>query len=220
MATRAPIRWRRVIAFVAVTAIVILVVGATPLAVHSYREYQESKAAEPNPIVASTAQQNAIVAAVGLGFGNKSLLSDRTAALCSDASPPRKHLDCWHIDSLDASDFYMDFPVRLRRELLMANAERAMQGNPGLESVAMVEQSEIDRITREGGRGEEFWQRFPDTYSYQQVSRAVLSADGTHALIAVGNFCGSNCGSSGGLIYLREAQGSWRVAKAEMVWTR
>jgi len=50
------------------------------------------------------------------------------------------------------------------------------------------------------------------------VSRAGLSADGRQALLTVTNSCGGLCGTGWVVVLQREAEGRWRVRRAEMLW--
>ena len=59
-----PLRWKRLLVFAVVVGAILLAVAWAPVALQIYESYRERKAAEPRPIIATDAQQAAIVRAI------------------------------------------------------------------------------------------------------------------------------------------------------------
>jgi hypothetical protein len=61
---KAPLRWKRALAFAVAAGAIIFAIAWAPVALQAYENHLERKAAEPRPILASPAQQAAIVRAI------------------------------------------------------------------------------------------------------------------------------------------------------------
>ena len=102
---------------------------------------------------------------------------------------------------------YRDIPLKLRRELALANARSSAQPSPGIDGVRLVPTIDGFRPIANDG----FFKAHPGAAGIVQVSRAVLTEDGARALIYVEHDCGSWC-KSGFLFVLERRGGEWVIA--------
>jgi hypothetical protein len=231
--------WRRVLVVVGVVACVGLAITYAPLALHAYQTHREREAERPHPIVATDAQQAAIIRALMLGVRNWGplpppppppnhssddagshglpLLVDRTMPLTfcpgteTDVSPP---LDCPPPPGYESGNWLYsdheslrDMPLGLRREMVLANTTSMAQPDPGLPGT---------RLVRFGPRSEirQWWSSGAGAV---ETTRAVVSVDGTEALVYGATLCGPNC--DGGALFLFRHDGPrWRLHSIMRTW--
>jgi len=246
---RAPLSWRRVLVLAGVAGALAFAIAYAPLAMDAYEQHREREAAKPRPIVATDAQQAAIIRALMLGIegwgplpplpprpppgstedwpiyssvdhGLPKLL-DRTVALrfCpgteADVSPP---LDCplpppgrvfanWLYSD---HEFLRDIPLRLRREMVMANATSMPQPDPALPGTGLLHDPGAD--TRPDSVP-----RAPGGAGALETTRAVLRADGNEALVYGATLCGPNCDTGALFLFARDGE-RWRLSAMLDFW--
>lgn len=180
----------------------------------AYENCRERDAAEPRPIHATDAQQRAIPAELARQLRSVALLSDQTLPLrtaTTQAQVRKGRFDCWPATSLVSDEHHLDIPRRLRLELLVANEVPGQQVDPGVASVTMVKQRELDRHFAASGDGwARFEARFPGSTRFERATRAVISADGNHAGSVIPHICGGHC-DRGGIACLHHDDGAWKL---------
>ena len=203
------------------------------MALDRYDAHRQRKAVEPHPIPASDVEQVAIMRAVFAthrlegrplpppepnevrGSDSRVLLLLDSAFLmlpCFGDEFPCQGPDSVAANRLWSDDFELrDFPVRLRRELVMANTgETPFMPDPGVPDARLVSR-------RPATGWEELYRANPDVSGILKFSRAVLSANGTTALIYSDIRCGDLCGT--GYVFLLRRQGDgWVVVEDHLLW--
>ena len=213
---------RRVLAVVALLSTVILAALSLPLALHALDQEQIRRASEPKPIVASPDVQLEIAREIIRDSVNPkggptftTVVLDSTAAFCvpgaagSDPACSPISLD----DSLSSIELDTEVPRKLRMELLLANRSSIVTPDPGVAGAIFKSRERLSRIFSGGDGWTSFHSEFPDAHGYLELSRAVLSRDGKHALMYSAFHCGWLCGL-GTLIHLEKTPTGWRVTKS------
>jgi hypothetical protein len=235
------IRWRRMLLFAIAAAAAIAAFASLPIGLDAYDAYREREAAEPKPIPASDAQQVAIVRALLLAHDYEAphmppteadealapepedwpLLVDRTirlrppcTAAASGSAPCSPNIvandDMAQIDILVYE--FRHVTLKLRRELLLANARSSAMPLPGIDGVRLVSSTRGFTPIVDAA----FFQANPGAAGIVHVSRAVLTEDGTQALIYAVHHCGKWCESSS-LFVLERRAGEWMLARELLV---
>jgi hypothetical protein len=149
------------------------------------------------------------------------VLVDQTLAICSDdALSAVASDDCTSVlgptilPIIDAK-----FPRPLIRDLLEGNRQSGPLSVPPDTKTILVSRRQIDDMFSYRGGWERFHNAYPGTLGLLNVSRAVLSRDGAHALIYVSRTCGGLCGVES-IHYLVRTRSGWRIDRSFPVGVR
>jgi hypothetical protein len=227
------------------TALALALVAAAwvlaPLARDAYVDRRARQAAEPHPIPATDVEQAAIVRTLlasddlgGLPFPppppagqiappatrRLPLLLQETLVLrpCLQAVLCRGSYPDNPLGYLVSEDPELrDVDLKLRRELVLANAAGGMTPDPGVVGLARMPWKAV-AVRLSGGR---FWPSFhaafPETNGYVSVTRAVVSPDRKRALVYTELSCGETCGT-GALFQLAREPGGWKIERLLRIW--
>lgn len=142
-----------------------------------------------------------------------------STTLCLNATASTKKTGC-----SDGSDDIFESPRldgvaprQLRAALLRINGIRKPIDLEGLPRVRIVDATEIDKLV-DYRSWKPFYDRYPDTAGWVEVSQPVLSGDKSHALIYLEHRCGSGC-ATGTLLYLERTWKGWVVERKKQLWT-
>jgi hypothetical protein len=220
---RRPLRWRHAGIFAAVVGATIFAIAWAPVVLQAFHDQSEREAQAPQPLVATAAEQVALVRALLAQHEFEGLpppppergdpprahvrrwpvLLDRTLETCGEQGALRHACDD---DTFATSpDYLPEVPARLRRELLVANRASLPLPDPRVPGVHFGPQEA-------GDAWEDFYARHPGSAGRLTVSRAVLSQDGREALLALENICGGTCGIVAVAWFVREGP-HWRLAE-------
>jgi hypothetical protein len=111
-------------------------------------------------------------------------------------------------------------PLDLRLALIRANSIPQAMPDPEVAHVSLKSEFEATSPFTRGADLDRAWQDFRARHgarAFWRVSRAVVSADGTQALIYAEVHCGGLCGR-GDLILLSRSNGEWTLSKSHRVW--
>jgi hypothetical protein len=109
-----------------------------------------------------------------------------------------------------------DIPLAFRVALIEANRSPHRIPLPEDRRVLAGSVREFHRLMG-AGFWDAFYRRYPDTAGMLHTSRAVVSMDGTQALIYVEHFCEGTCGT-GGLYRLTCIDGQWTLQNTFGMW--
>jgi hypothetical protein len=225
-------RWRRVFLGSALVAVLAVAGLATPLALHRLEQEAARRAAEPSPTVAPISVQREIARQIVLDFTGSATPSEptrrgpvsvvligSTIAFCAvEVSKIRPACPPDHYQEYIASvDLDLELPRQLRRELIAANLSSMPVPDPAMPSAIYRSRQSLGDAIVGRNATENFDREFPDSDGYLELSRAVLSRDGNHALIYVSFRCGSLCGH-GTLRYFARTPTGWRLSKRVLIW--
>lgn len=150
------------------------------------------------------------------------VLIDSSVVSCVEGLPESNFNDAYEgpcLDEQTITSLYDDprIPKKLRREFIAANRRASVI--PKLRSARVVYRSKADiyKFFSEANGWDQFAASFPHSYGFIEVSRAVLSDDGSHALIFVVHNCGRLCGT-GVFYYLTRTGKSWRIEVSSQIW--
>jgi hypothetical protein len=235
------LQWRKVgVASLIATAIISTAL-CVPLVTHAIHDRAEASASEPHPIIATDAEQRNIIATllserrhffVRPLDSNGNLLPmpevgalvliDSSLVVCDseerDQVQPKECPGPSLFPEIAAVDYESGIPRRLRLELIAASRTSGLVPNPELSKVIYGTRADAEVLFNKGPRWEVFGAKFPGAVGYIEYSRAVLSADGQHALIYQARYCHGLCFSAGDLDYLERSGRTWRVLRSETVW--
>ncbi len=230
---RRHMRWTRVIGIALALAALSLATFASPFAIAWIEDESQRRAEAPRPNLASPEETRAILAAVldkmqPVGVppppperGQPPIpRRTRTLILIDDSlklsmgvadrdwNDPGDLLISTHLEGLVSGKF--------RKELVLANQEShplALNGVPG---TRVVPTSVIENLFKTGW-WDTFYETYPDTAGYAQITRPVLTPDRRLALIFVSHHCDGLCGT--GFLHLVARSGDrWIVIESEMLW--
>jgi hypothetical protein len=109
-------------------------------------------------------------------------------------------------------------PLKLRRELVVANQEAKVIRIQGIPKTITARAADIEKVlSGDDGSGRDFYQRFPGTSGYAQFSLPALTADRQRALVYVAHYCDGLCGS-GVAVTLENSPSGWRVVERLTLW--
>jgi hypothetical protein len=152
------------------------------------------------------------------------VLIDSSIAFCGQrASPGVDKLACANPPEMEEGYITSDYvepqlPKKLRQELVAANRKPFVTQDPHSSNVIYRPRAIIHKLFPPSSYGwDQFHALFPHSYGFVEVSRAVLSEDGTHALIYVEHHCGGLCGA-GVLYYMVRTGNTWRIAISSQTW--
>jgi len=232
--------WLRVIAISGVVVGVLAAAAATPLVVGEWRDWQARREAVPRPIIATDAQQRDILRVLLSGDGFEGVppppplpgqppaprtrqaivLLDISPSFCRDAETGAPQPEACASSSFTKAILFQDngnpIPLKLREELVAANVIRTNIPDPGIGRVIYFPTSG-GRLHPADQGWEAFYAQFPSAAAVVDVSRAILSKDGQHAVIYAGQSCGGLCGN-GGLHYFVRSGESWREIEKVGLW--
>lgn len=212
-------------ALVSVATIAVL----TPIALHAAKERRAIAASQVKPIPASAAEQSEIIRAVlksqaGLllppGSHGKPFVMNHTVVICDSASgngeatrqcgPPGTY-------SIYDTDLDAAIPRSLRLELVAANDRptRLVDGHWAQGDLSPY--SSVSEALKDTGSWERFYTHFPASVGLLEFSRAVISKDGTRALVYVGHYAGGLAGR-GSLLYLTRHDDTWVISVVVGLW--
>ena len=233
--------WRRILILSSLLAIAVTGIVVAPLARDAVEARRARQAAEPKPIPATDAQQAAIVRALLLAHDYEALrapatepddarapepedwpvLVDRTIRLrppCPDAASGGAPCSPDFVGNDDIAEIdiliyeFREVPLKLRRELLLANARSSAMPSPGIDGVRLVSPTRGFAPVADAA----FFQANPGAAGIVRVSRAVLTEDGTQALIYAVHDCGRWCQSTYLFVFERRA-GEWALARELLI---
>jgi hypothetical protein len=147
------------------------------------------------------------------------ILLDYSASFCAGESQGSVSSCSEHFmdDSIASGELDQEIPRKLRQELLLANRASTAIPDPGLPGVVYESRAALAELMSGKDGWSAFYAKFPDSAGFARVSQAVLSEDGTHALIYVSHHCHWTCGT-GSLRYLEKTRAGWRVTKFVGLW--
>lgn len=231
---------RVVVGSVAVAALASMVLAA-PLVRHAMSLAEEREAALLRPIAATDEEMVALTRALfrDLEFASiplpppepgeplappqasRTVLLDTSVAFCDIVTKaPEIEPTCGSPlleEAIGSFAFDAQVPRRLRQELILANRESVAIPDAGIPNVIRVSRARLDRSFDGGDGWPGFYSAFPRSSGSAALSRAVLSQDGSHALLYASHRCGGACGA-GYLHYFARGNGSWRIVDSVMVW--
>jgi hypothetical protein len=141
-----------------------------------------------------------------------------STSLCFAAKNVSKQADCTFMEaeSFESDGLDSSVPRELRKELVRANAARQPIDLSGVPRVRVVNAADIRKLV--GNRSwDAFYERYPQTAGWVEISLPALSADGSHALVYLEHRCDGLCGT-GTLVYLERAPKGWVVVKQLGLW--
>ncbi|MDI9239550.1 hypothetical protein QLQ15_11610 [Lysobacter sp. LF1] len=146
---------------------------------------------------------------------NTLLLADESICLGDPAAKCDGHL-------ADAPPAALDgfVPRRLFDDLLRANVSVVPLDLSGIPGTAMVRSSDLEAAFAgppDLDRWAQFHRTFPGASGVLHITRPVLSADRSSALLYVTHHCGGLCGA-GLLVRLERSPHGWRVVEHKGVW--
>ncbi len=147
------------------------------------------------------------------------LMITTTAKLC-DSTTENAPEGCEEPTLTDGiTSDYVDrhIPMKLRLELLAANKQSSQLTITPSKKIQLVSQDEINKIMQEPDGWKSFYIRYPNTAGFVEISRAVLSADRTHALVYIAHYCDGLCGT-GYLHYLVRSHNRWKIEISSLIW--
>jgi len=206
----------------------IVIVG--PMILHAAKERRAVAASQVKPISATDAEQREIIRAVlksrsGLlippGSDGKPLVANYTAAICEPATGgDRAATHCGALpgaDSISNTDLDAAIPRSLRLELIAANAHPSRLVDGHWDQADLSSYSSVAEALKEAGTWQRFYTTFPNSIGLVEFSRAVISNDGSHALIYVGHYAGGLAGR-GSLQYLTRRDETWVISSVVGLW--
>lgn len=225
MVTPPAIDWKRIAAYVAYMTAAVL----TAMIVLSPKALPEEVIGEPRP--ASSEDQARILLALVRYYATEGLplpppeacegaaaeeprrvvvLARESLPLCAYRGPYSEDHNCpkGEIDKTASHAW--------RQQLIAANSTSRPQPDlvgPLLRTWSVAEYLKV--IDAEWWDG--FYARHPGTSGFTQVSWAVLSDDGTKALVYVDHRCGGTCGTSMLHVMVRDGD-RWRIDRSAMYW--
>lgn len=231
-------RWKKIATLSVVLAAVLFAGLLTgPVSVWIQAELKR-RAEAPDPVVATSDETRAILAAV-LSYApyegvpppppapgeparerpahpRTLILSDRS--LCLYRKSPKA--ECGDGDSLVLfSELDSVAPLKLRTELVMANHEVKTVSLDGIPGTRVVPQADIDRALSQPGWWRAFYRQFGNSAGMARVTRPVLSHDRSRALILVDHMCDGLCGSVT-LFSLERRKTQWQVSETFLLGVR
>jgi hypothetical protein len=223
------INWSKVsIIAVAITGI-LSVAFIAPLVIDQVREY---RATQLHPHPANDKEQVEILSGVlkdefftsyrmltapSHDDDDSIVLISSSLGMCEQAhAVPRVEAGCISAVDRDQDERFVQgepgIPRKLLQELFAANRASSILPDPQSPTILCRPQAAIESLMNSTNGWNQFYTRFPHSRYAIEVSRAVLSEDGTHALIHAYLFIPH--GSQGVLYYLIRNGDSWRVEKA------
>jgi hypothetical protein len=114
---------------------------------------------------------------------------------------------------------FPEFPLKLRQELVLANRVESVMPDPRIPGLRRMDKSAVLAHFERGAvvGWDKFDADYPQAFGKLEVSRAVLSEDGSQALLYFDYGCGDLCGN-GMLFLLRRDGDRWVVAGKTGLW--
>jgi hypothetical protein len=219
-----PLRWRRIAVVAIVLAAGIAAALLAPVLRHDVGAAREAHridlAEQPHPLPATEAEQAALIGAYYMRhyIDAGPVVLDQSLALCVEDVRIALHGmakcgDHMHSsDSLLAADVLQDVPLRLRRELVLANKRSVpMPLSAGLKTRA----APYDEFLRGGYEG--VTDDHPGAVGILQFSRAVLTPDRQTAVFVVMGGIGKTSSSGSLMVFVRGPDG-WTEAQSQLLW--
>jgi hypothetical protein len=232
------LRWSKVLAAGAVIAMFLSVAFVAPVLISRVHEY---RAAQLHPHPASDMEQLEVLRTVLKDdfftswqlpppppppplppepYEDKSIvLIGSSIGVCKKAPAiDRVEFGCIPARDLELdTEFVQDepgIPPKLLQELFAANQVSSIIPDPHGPNILYRPRTVMEGLLTSADRFHQFYALFPHSKFAIEVSRAVLSDDGTHALIHVQlRFIGLAHGDQGVLYYLVRTGNAWRVEK-------
>lgn len=225
-------RWSRIAKLtMAMATVAAVLVGSVP-AWHWLGTQRQERAQRPDPVLASPDETRSMLRAAIATLELKGL--PPPPGLVGSADPERKKrllvvdrsvcfdsisesgCSAHHGETLQYPELEVMAPLKLRRELVLANRASVLLSVEGVPETQVVK-SEVIRAIFENGDWDHFYRRFPGTAGFTRVSQPVLSEDRERALLYVSHHCGGLCGSGTVLLLVRSGS-TWSVVKRELLW--
>jgi hypothetical protein len=209
-----------------------------PLLIHLIQLELDKLANAPRPIVATVDEAREIVVAVikEMKFSGVPLPPPESGKVL-DSLPPRilivSDLTICTSDEQSASrcdsrlsslilgylSHRLDSLVsrKFREELLVANQNAHPFSFGGMANTKIVDSKAIAEALSSDGWWDNFYERYPNTSGFVEVTLPVLTKDRQRALFYIEHHCDGLCGS-GTLLLLERSNSEWRVIKKEMLW--
>lgn len=216
-----PVRASRIISLTKWMLLIASAILLAPIALAAIRAWHEDLLQRPRPRLASDEDWRAIVDVV---FGKQAplVLVSSSEVLCAkndpyipqtqfclNEPPPSVGITSWWVDAR--------IPLKLRRELVMANTTAKAVPNPDGTRYVLAREDEVLAAIRESSGWEGFRKRFPAAEGTIVVSRATLSEDGTQALI-YGEFHSVGFYGHGDVYLLQRGEHGWKVLLRSQMW--
>lgn len=230
MATLRTERMRRIFWLSAALVGVSTIVLVAPLVLHAAKEREAAADSQVKPIAATDSEQSEVIRAVlmaqnGLLIPPKShghpLVVNRTVAICEHANgSDRSATGCGvlpGVDSISNTDLDAAIPRSLRLELIAANVRPTRLVDGHWSQVDLSSYGSVAEALEDTGTWERFYTIFPDSIGLVEFSRAVISKDGSHALIYVGHYADGLAGR-GSLQYLTRHGETWVIRSVAGLW--
>lgn len=215
-----------------------MLIAALPLAWHRYEVWRVEQRERPNPKPASPEELFAIVRAV---IDHKAfegvpppppkpgdqlpvrgpkpvVLRNETIVLCSyEALAPDDFCHAGVEDVVVSAWLETSAPLRLRKELVAASKHQIVVPCADSTWIRCATPEQIDEALKRPDWWEGFYTRYPGTAGFVDFSPAVLSEDGSEAIIYVGHVCDGLCGT-GWVLLLRRTPDGWKVVEDVLFW--
>jgi hypothetical protein len=233
-------RNRIIVMSLALVAVVAIRIGA-PTIVQKFHPAQQERTKRPNPHPASRAEQREILHALLKSYAYEGIpapppepnaapvirktppvvLLDSTVKFCADtAVDVSQDPSCEGYglpELISAHEIDAKIPIQLRHELILANQTLSVMADPKIENVIFESRRSVMTLFANGGWWDDFYAKFPGTSGKLQVSQAVISNDGSHALIYASHQCDGTCGT-GMLHYFRRTGQTWALVASVHLW--
>lgn len=131
---------------------------------------------------------------------------------------PKSTLDDWSEIGTLLTDPWLEglAPKKLREELVLVNQQSRLLELEGVPGTRVVPAADIENLFKTGW-WDAFYETYPDTAGYAQITQPVLTPDRRLALIFVSHHCDGLCGTGVIHLVIRSEKG-WIVIESELVW--
>lgn len=231
----------RILILSALMAAIVAIGMSTPKVLKMLNDKEQERITRPSPRLASDLQQIELLQTLLKTYkyegrplpppepGDKPrternvpiVLLDSTISFCADESTVAgKTAPCQgdsHAELLLIPEINAQIPLKLRQELVLANEKSVKVTNPKMANVLFESRESVEKLFTSGGWWNDFYAKFPGTAGTLSVSQAVISQDGTYALIYADNHCDGTCGT-GTLHYFKRTDETWKLIASVGLW--
>jgi hypothetical protein len=232
------ISWSRTLLLSSAIAGLIALAGGAPILRYELEQIRIERANRPNPRPATEAQQRDIIRALlreqhysglpppppepgepwQLPKPKPVVLASTSVVFCRDVREPDWACIHSHVEeTLGATFLETKIPLKFRLELVAGNRTSTPIPDPHVDQALHRPLAEVERALAGSDWWHGFYRAFPGTAGLLQVSRAVLSEDGRHALIYVAHSCDGLCGTGAVLELIHDGNG-WRIEDGIPLW--
>ena len=234
---RIPFRWSRVAAGAFAIGAALAVLIAAPAVDVAIKDHRERAADRAAPLPASATEQAGILRAVlewpsfvrstnvpvsdaAAAPGEPDhpfVVADRTDTLCAETTDGSGGAAaCALLEQWLGPAQYGGISTKLIRDLLIENRRASTLFVPASASALLVPSLDVDALLHETDCWDAFDRRYPHTRGLVRATRAVLTRDGSHALIYL--TFGHRWFGFGDFFYLARSGDGWVVERKENFW--